>query len=149
MLTQRMLTCLAAVAVCALGWLQPAFGEEPPAEDTPEGWVKAIPVPADPELEQQIVEVQDALKTINEQIVRRKRAVDEAKDASGKATLYEELERLRRERSVLQRLLDELVEEAKLSEQTAIDEALARARWLEQQRERHEKKEELIRDRQE
>ena len=110
--------------------------------------MQATPAPADPELEQQIVEIQDALSTIDKQIVRRKEAIEKAPDPSVKATLYSELELLRKERNDLEGLLHELVDEAKASEQTAIDAALARARGLERRQEHHNDREELIRERQ-
>ena len=110
--------------------------------------MQAIPVPADPELEHQIKEVQDGLRTIYQQMVRRKEALKTALDPAAKATLYEEFERLRKDREELEALLHDLVDEAKLSQQTAIDEALTRARGFERQQEYWEKKEELLRDRQ-
>jgi len=112
-------------------------------------WMEALPVPADPELEQQIVEVQDALKAIYREMVRRKDVLKKTQEPATKARLYDEFERLRKEREDLEALLHDLVDEAKLSEQTAIDEALARARWLERQQEYQAQKEELIRDRKE
>jgi len=111
--------------------------------------MEALPVPADPELEQQIVEVQDALKAIYREMVRRKDVLKKTQEPATKARLYDEFERLRKEREDLEALLHDLVDEAKLSEQTAIDEALARARWLERQQEYQAQKEELIRDRKE
>ena len=105
-------------------------------------------MPADPELEDQIVEVQKALKAIYQQMVRRKEALKKTQDPAAKATLFDEFERLRKEREDLEKLLHDLVDEAKLSEQTEIDAALARARWLERQQEYEQQKEELIRDRQ-
>ena len=125
------------------------LGAEPPTEVEEPRWMEAIPIPADPELEEQIVEIQDALKAIYTEMVRRKELLKKTQDATTKATLYDEFERLRKEREDLEKLLHDLVDEAKLSEQTAIDEALARARWLERQQERHTQREELIRDRQE
>ena len=62
--------------------------------------------------------------------------------------LYQELEALRKERGDLEALLHDLADEARMSERTAIDEALARARWLERQQEQWSQKEELLRDRQ-
>lgn len=112
-------------------------------------WMEALPVPADVELEEQIQEVQEALSAIYQQMVRRRDALKKTTDAATKASLYDEFERLRKEREDLEALLHDLVDEAKLSEQTAIDAALARARWLERQQEYHAQKEELIRDRQE
>ena len=126
----------------------PSENVEAAQPETGTSWMKAIPVPADPELEAQIVEVQDALSTIDKQIVRRKEALKVAQDPAVKATFSNELELLRKERDNLEALLHDLVDEAKLSQQTAIDEALAHARWLERQQEYWEKKEESIRDRQ-
>jgi cell division protein FtsB len=79
-------------------------------------------------------------------MVRRKELLKKTQDPATKATLYDEFEQLRKEREDLEALLHDLVDEARLSEQTAIDEALARARWLERQREYWEKQEELKRD---
>ena len=148
---------LASGLVCSFGG--PLFAKDPSSQspsknvgaeqlETGKPWLKAIPVPADPELEVQIVEVQDALSTIDKQIVRYKDALGKTQDPATKTSLYEQLELLRKERRELEALLHDLVDEAKLSEQTAIDEALAHARWLERQQEYQEKKEELIRDRQ-
>ena len=127
---------------------QPAKAPSPQTLELKEPKMEAMPVPADPELEQQIQEVQDALSTIHKQMVRRKEAIQKTQDPAAKSTLYDEFERLRKDREELEALLHNLVDEAKLSEQTAIDEALAHARYLERQQEYHEKKEELIRDRQ-
>jgi hypothetical protein len=112
-------------------------------------WVEPIPIPADPELEAQIKEIQKALIAIEQQMVRRKDAVEKAEDAAQKARWYDELELLRKERRALEALLNDLIEEAKASERTEIDEALARVRWLEQRQERWYEKEQLIRERQE
>ena len=134
------------------------LGAEPPsatAQPAPEDvaveeprWMEALPVPADPELEEQIVEVQKALKAIYQQMVRRKEVLKKTQDPGAKANLYNEIEQLRKEREDLEALLHDLVDEAKLSEQTAIDAALARARWFERQQEYEVQREELIRDRQ-
>ena len=143
--------------VCLFGG--PLFAKDPspqsPSEkveaeqpETGKPWLKAIPVPADPELEAQIVEVQEALSTIDKQIVRHKEALGKTQDPATKTSLYEQLELLRKDRNDLEAFLHDLVDEAKISEQTAMDEALAHARWLERQQEYQEKKEELIRDRQ-
>ena len=110
--------------------------------------MEAMVIPADPELEQQIHEIQDALTAIYQQMVRRKEALKKTQDPATKATLYEEFERLRKDREDLEALLHDLVDEAKLSQRTAIDEALARARGFERQQEYQQQKEELIRDRQ-
>jgi hypothetical protein len=93
--------------------------------------------------------VQDALKTIHQQMVRRKELLTTTQEASAQETLQSELETLRTEREDLEALLHHLVDEAQASQQTAIDEALARARWLERNQERQAQREELLRDRQE
>ena len=114
-----------------------------------EPWFEPIPVPFDPELEHQIEEVQGALGAIHKQMVRHKEQIKHEQDPAMKAKTYDKLEALRKEREDLGALLNDLVEEAKASQRTAIDEALRRARWLERQQESWEKKEELLRDRQE
>lgn len=119
-----------------------------PAEAQDQPWLEPIPVPADPELEAQIQQVQEALSAIDRQMVRRKDGVNKTQDPATRAKLYDELEQLRKEREDLEGLLHDLVEEAKVSERTALDEALARARWLERRQEYLEKKEENLRDRQ-
>ena len=99
--------------------------------------------------EKQIVEIQQALSAINRELVRRNEAVEKVADDAEKTKLHDELELLRTERRSLEGLLNELVDEAKASERTELDEALSRARWLEQQQERWYQKEELTRDRKE
>ena len=143
----------------------PLFAEDPSSQPSPQQdaapqhtaspevqatapWMEPIPVAADPELEALIVEVREALITIDKQMVRRKDSLNKTQDPATKTTLYQELDSLRKEREELERLLHDLVDEARLSEQTAIDEALAHARWLERQQEYHQQQEELIRDRQ-
>lgn len=146
--------CIAVLpgVLCAASAQAEEPSVQPAAEDTDAGealWMKPLPVPFDVELEQQIVEVQDALKTIHQQMVRRKEAVKKVREPAMKTRLYEELEQLRKTRDELEHLLHELVEEAAISQKTEIDEALARARWLERKQEYEAQKEELIRDRQE
>ena len=129
-----------------------SYAADSPSETSPspeEPWLEPIPTPLDYELEAQIKEVQEALGAIHTQMVRRKELLNKTDDPTRKAVLYDELERLRKEREELESLLHQLVDEAKQSERTAIDEALARARWLERRQEYWEQKEELIRDRQE
>lgn len=127
---------------------QPTLSKETMASQSDESWIHAIPVAADPELEEQINELQEAVGTIHMQMVRRNDLLQKAQDAGTKTTLYEELEQLRKEREELETLLHKLVDEAKKSEQTAIDTALAKVKWLERQRERQQQQEENIRDRQ-
>ena len=142
---------LAGVTLLGVSALQaPALSQDPQATDSSdavESWIEPIPTPADPELEAQIKEIQDALSAINMQTVRRKELLKTMQDAAAKTHTYEELETLRKERNELQALLSDLVEEARMSERTAIDEALSRVRWLERQQQHWEQKEELLRDR--
>ena len=126
----------------------PAPVESSEESSPQQAWMEPIPIPADPELEGQIREIQGALMAVQQQIVRRKDALEKTDEPAQKAQWYEELETLRRERRILESLLNDLIDEAKASERTAIDEALAHARWLEQQQERWYQKEELLRDRQ-
>lgn len=149
---------LRGVVVLALGIGLGQVGEarEPAQQSSPgeslelaEPWLEPMPVPFDPELEEQIVEVQGALSEIHKQMVRRKASLERTPDAASKAALYDQLEALRKERKHLEALLQDLVDEARASEKTAIDEALAKVRWLERRREQLEQREELIRDRQE
>lgn len=120
-------------------------------EDTEvmEAWLQPYPTPADPELEEQIVELQQALGAISKELVRRKHAVQDTQDSAVKAQLYAEIEMLRKEQRALDALLRDLIDEAKASEWTAIDEALARARWLERQQEYRDRAQELSRERKE
>lgn len=148
---------LGAVLIGGAAFLggQMLYAEQPPSSPSShdataeQPWLEPMPVPADPELEEQIQELQQALTTFHQQTVRRKEALKQTTDSTQKAKLYEELEALRKERQELEALLHDLIEEAKISEQTAIDEALAHARWFERRREQLEQREELIRDRQE
>ena len=119
---------------------------EPPELEPPH--MEAMVIPADPELESQMHEIQDALTAIYQQMVRRKEALKTTPDPAAKAILYEEFERLRKDREDLEALLHDLVDEAKLSQRTAIDEAIGRAKEFERQQEHRQQKEELIRDRQ-
>lgn len=142
----------AALLASPLGAEPPKGASQPTSTDIEVAeprWMEPLPVPADVELEEQIQEVQEALSAIYQQMVRRRDALKKTTDAATKANLYDEFERLRKEREALEALLHDLIDEARLSEQTEIDAALARARWLERQQEYHAQKEELIRDRQE
>lgn len=146
----RDLTTIGITLVLTWGMLaSPLSAQEPPAEEPTEAWLQPYPVPADPELEEQIVEIQQALGAINRELVRRNEAVEKTSDSVEKTRLYGELDLLRKERRSLEGLLNDLVDEAKASERTEIDEALARVRWLERQQEQWYKKEELTRDRKE
>lgn len=103
---------------------------------------------ADPVLEEQIAKVQGALDQLHEQMAQRRLALQQEPDGTRKAALYAELDGLRKERDLLERLLHDLVDEAKATEWTAIDEALKRARTFERRQEGTYQREEAIRDRQ-
>ena len=147
---RRDLTTIGVTLVFTLGMLaSPLSAQEPPAEEPTEPWLQPYPIPADPELEEQIVEIQQALSVINRELVRRNEAVEKIADSEEKTKLHDELGLLRKERRSLEALLDDLIDEAKASERTEIDEALARVQWLERQQEQWSQKEELTRDRKE
>ncbi|GEM_PF-5472822 len=101
----------------------------------------------DPELQEQISQVNQALEEIHQQLVARKKALQMVLSDAQKARLYDELDGLRRERDMLERLLHDLVDEAQATEWTAIDEALKRARAAERPQERAVQREENLRER--
>ncbi|MBI2870226.1 MAG: hypothetical protein HYY14_00785 [Candidatus Omnitrophica bacterium] len=111
-----------------------------------EPWVEALPVPYDPELEQQIQEVQESISTLHEQMVRRKAALEQALEPGEEGRIREELSQLKHERDALEKMLHNLVDEARASEWTKIDEALKRTRRLDILEDRKERKEEAVRD---
>ena len=102
----------------------------------------------DPELKEQILKINDVLEELHQQMADRKGAIQAVSSDAKKAALYVELDRLRKEHDMLERLLHELVEEAKATEWTTIDEALKRARAVERHQERAYQREENLRERQ-
>ena len=110
---------------------------------------EALQVPTgDPVLQEQIVQVTNALEGIHQQMAQRRQAIQKETDEARKAALYAELDGLRKEHDMLERLLHELVDEAKATEWTKIDEALRKTRPQEQRQEERYRQEESIRDRQ-
>lgn len=103
----------------------------------------------DPVLKEQIAKVTEGLQTLHRHMAQRRQAIQKETDAVRKAALYVELDGLRREHDALERLLHELVEEAKSTEWTTIDEALKRVRPTERYNEKETRKEEVLRDRRE
>lgn len=99
-------------------------------------------------LKDQIVKVHEGLSQIHQEMAKRRKALQAETDEARKAALYAELDGLRKEHDLLERLLHDLVEEATATEWTTIDEALKRARAAEQYQERAYQREEVIRDRQ-
>lgn len=120
-----------------------------PAEEETHSHAEALKVTTGDEvLKEQIEKVTQALEGIHEQMAQRRRQIQGETDEAKKAALYAELDGLRKEHDMLERLLHDLVEEATATEWTAIDEALRRAKAVEQYQERLYQKEEVIRDRQ-
>jgi len=100
-------------------------------------------------LREQIVKVNDALEELHQEIAQQRKKIQAAGTDAERAGLYARLDALHKEHDMLERLLHELVEEAKVTEWTELDEAISRAEDLRRQREYQELKRELLRDRQE
>lgn len=131
--------------VCVSGPVR-AAGEP---DETSHGHAAALAVPTeDLVLKAQIVAVAGALGTIHEAMAQRRRAIQQAAGGPQKAVLYTELDGLRKEHDMLERLLHELVEEAQATEWTKIDEALKRAKPFERRQEEQSKREDDLRERQ-
>lgn len=101
----------------------------------------------DRELQEQILKINDALEGLHQQMAVRKKALQAATSDARKAALYVELDGLRKEHNMLERLLHDLVEEAQATEWTVVDEALKRARAAERSQERAVQREENLRER--
>ena len=140
----------AAGLLLSLVWLVPASqAVSPSEEEPPHSHEEALNiVTEDPVLKEQIVKVTEGLETLHQQMAQRRKALNTTTDEVKKAVLYAELDGLRKEHDMLERLLHELVEEAKATECTTIDEALKRAREVERYQERAYQKEEVLRERQ-
>jgi len=109
--------------------------------------MEILSVSADPELEEQIEEIQDALTFLHKDIARHKEALHKTEYTATQTTLQAQLDSLLEERDTLESLLYQLVDEAKASEWTAVDKVLRRAEREERQQERLERREEIIQDR--
>lgn len=105
-------------------------------------------VTEDAELKDQIVKVEEALSALHPEMARLRNAIKQEPDPARKAALYAELDSLREDHDALERILHDLVEEATATEWTKIDEALKKARSIEQYQEKASRREEVIRDRQ-
>lgn len=103
----------------------------------------------DRELQEQILKINDALAGLHRQMTARKKALQAATSDARKATLYAELDGLRKEHDMLERLLHDLVDEAQATEWTVVDEALKRVRDLERYQEKQQRREDVLRDRRE
>lgn len=149
MTPKRRLVCLSFVLGCTVGLLQPAAAQDPPAnEEEPHEHAVTV-VTEDLVLSEQIASVTDALEKLHRQITQRKKALQAAATDLQKASLYAELDGLRKEHDMLERLLHELVEEATATEWTKVDEALRRVRGLERYQEKQQRREDVLRDRRE
>ncbi len=104
-------------------------------------------VTEDPALNRQIVKVSHELERVNLEMAQHERALQGTTEAAQRTALSSELDRLREARSTLRQLIDRLVEAGKAGEETAIDEALQRARKLERLQERASDREETLYDR--
>ena len=132
------------------GWAGSFLFAAEPAEDESTHTYNVAPqiTTEDPELKEQIVKVEGVLGDLHTDMTQRRNAIKQETDPAKKAALYAELDKIRRERDTLERILHELVEEATATEWTKIDEALKRARTIEKYQERAYRREEVIRDRQ-
>ena len=126
----------------------PAGAVEPPDDASGTHALAAAVVTEDAVLKEQITKVDQAIQELHARMVEHRQAIQQAADEAKKAALYAELDGLRKERDMLERLLHELVEEAKATEWTAIDQALARAKVLERRQEGASRRQEVLRDRQ-
>jgi len=133
----------------SLGWIPRLEAAPPDEEETPRAHEEALTVATeDEQLKQQILKINEAVGQIYEQMAQKRRALNAAPSETQKAALYAELDGLHKERNMLERLLHDLVEEAKATEWTKIDEALKRAKAFERYQERVYQKQEVIRERQ-
>lgn len=119
-----------------------------PEEETTHTHEEALSIATeDPVLKEQIVKVTEALEQLHRQMAQRRQALNASTDEVRKAALYAELDGLRKEHDMLERLLHELVDEATATEWTKIDEALRQARRFERSQEGAYQKEENLRER--
>ena len=140
---------LAVALFDMLLWIPiPAPYAAQPKEETTHAHEEALTVATeDPVLKEQIAQMTSALEQLHERMASARKALDAATDDDRKTALYAELDGLRKERDTLERLLHELVDEAKATEWTAIDEALRRSRAFERYQERADQKEDNLRER--
>ena len=106
------------------------------------------PEPDDPVLKEQISKITKLLDQTNQQRAQKSGALKTASDPSRKAALTAELEALRKDHDMLEKLLHDLVNETASTEQTKVDEALQRVKRFEERQELEQRQEEAVRDRQ-
>lgn len=147
---KRILFC--AIVLAGLVALAQAPAQGQPAEDLSEEahpHSEALEVATeDAVLKEQIRRVNDGLAELHMQLAARRKALQQETDPAKKSALYSELDGLRKEHDMLERLLHELVEEARATEWTQIDEALRKIKSYERRQEHSYEKEEALRERQ-
>lgn len=134
------------VGICLIS--APAGAAEPPDGTMDTHALAASVATDDVVLKEQIAKVDQAIQELHGRMVERRQAIQQVTDKTKKAALDAELDGLRKERDMLERLLHELVEEARATEWTAVDQALARAKSLERRQEEAYQRQEALRDRQ-
>lgn len=147
---QALLLRLALVAGLAAPGI-PALAQPPdsPPEEETHSHPESLDVATeDAVLKEQIRKVNESLTTLHQEMSALRRAIQREADPSRKAALYAELDGLRKQHDMLERLLHDLVDEARATEWTAIDEALRRIKPYEKRQEKAYEKEEALRERQ-
>ena len=110
---------------------------------------EAAPVETeDPLLKEQITKVTKVLDQIHYQMAQKRQAIQAASDETRKAALTAELDALRKDHDILEKLLRDLVNETAATDQTKVDEALQRIKRFEERQELGHRQEEAVRDRQ-
>ena len=105
-------------------------------------------VTEDEALKEQIIQLDQAAQNLHHQIAQLRATIQGIADQVQKAKLYAELDGMQKELRSLEQLLHELLDEAKATEWTKIDEALKRANRFDRMQERVYERQEVIRDRQ-
>jgi predicted nucleic acid-binding Zn-ribbon protein len=126
--------------------------EEPPSSVPEESRPHVDPTAInteDEDLKEQIFKVNDALEELHQQIAQQRKQIQAVGTDAERAGLYARLDALRKEHDMLERLLHELVDEARATEWTKVDEALKRVRGLERYQEKQQRREDVLRDRRE
>ena len=153
-MTRGRIAMVAGMILSLLGWI-PAYAARPAPqpktteeETMPRVHEEALTVTTEDEvLKEQLLKVDGVLTELHQRIAQRRLELRGATDEARKAALYSELDGLRKEWNMLERLLHDLVEEAQATQWTAIDEALRRAKSFERYQERTYQREENIRER--
>ena len=99
-------------------------------------------------LKEQITQIDQAAQNLHHQIAQLRATIQGTASEAQKAQLYAELDGMQKELRSLERLLHDLLDEAKATEWTTIDEALKQAKRFERMQERVYERQEVIRDRQ-